>query len=218
MASKKLRELGARIGLISLRERVFVFVAAAVVALALVQTLLIDGGTLRQRNAAARLHSADEARAQIERQRQLLAGQARRDPDRAAREALAAQEARLAELSGEFAQLEHSLIPPERMNQVLKSVVQGTPGIRVAGFRTLSPQPVALADAAEGAAPGFYRHGFEIVVSGSYADLVAYLERLEALPWRLSWSEATLDAAARPLLTLTLTVHTLSLEEAWLRV
>ena len=55
-------------------------------------------------------------------------------------------------------------------------------------------------------------------MSGRYADLVAYLERLEALPWRLNWSEATLDAAARPLLTLTLTVHTLSLEEAWLRV
>lgn len=218
MASEKLREFGARIGLISLRERIFVFVAAVVVALALLQTLLIDAGNLRKQNALARLQSADEALVQIEQQRQALAGQAGRNPDRAAREALAAQEARLAELSGELEKLEHSLIPPERMNQVLKSVVQGTPGIRVVGFKTLGPQPVALPDAAEGATPGFYRHGFEITVNGRYADLVAYLERLEALPWRLSWSEATLDAAARPLLTLTLTVHTLSLEEAWLRV
>jgi MSHA biogenesis protein MshJ len=104
------------------------------------------------------------------------------------------------------------------MNQVLKNVVQGSSGIRVVGFKTLSPQPVALPDAAEGAPPGFYRHGFEITVSGHYADLLAYVERLEASSWRLNWSEATLDAAARPLLTLTLTVHTLSLEEAWLRV
>ncbi len=218
MVSEKLRELGARIGRISLRERVFVFAAAAVGVLALVQTLLIDAGQLRKQSAQARLQSADEALAQIRQQRQALAGRAGRDPDRTAREALAAQEARLAELNAELERLERLLIPPERMNQVLKNVVQGTGGIRVAGFKTLAPQAVALPDAAEGAPPGFYRHGFEITVSGRYADLVAYLERLEALPWRLSWSEATLDAAARPLLTLTFTVHTLSLEEAWLRV
>ena len=218
MVGEKLRELSARIDQISLRERGLVFAAAVVVGLALVQTLLIDGGNLRKQTAQARLQSADEALAQIEQQRQLLAGQTARDPDRAARDALAAQEARLARLNGELEKLERTLIPPERMNQVLKNVVQGTGGIRVVGFKTLSPQPVALPDAAEGAPPGFYRHGFEIVVSGRYADLVAYLERLEALPWRLSRSEATLDAAGRPQLTLTLIVHTLSLEEAWLRV
>jgi len=218
MAGEKLREISARIDLISLRERVFVFAAAVVGVLALVQTLLIDAGNMRKQAAQARLQSADAMLEQIGQQRQSLAGQAGRDPDRAARDALAAQEARLAELNGQLERLERSLIPPERMNQVLKNVVQGTGGIRVVGFKTISPQPVALSDAAEGAPPGFYRHGFEITVSGRYADLVAYLERLEALPWRLSWSEATLDAAARPQLTLTLTVHTLSLEEAWLRV
>jgi MSHA biogenesis protein MshJ len=218
MAGEKLREISARIGLISLRERVFIFAAAAVVVLALVQTLLIDAGQQRKQNAEARLQGAEEALAQIGQQQQLLAAQAGRDPDQAARTALAAQEARLAELTAELDKFERSLIPPERMNQVLKNVVQGTGGVRVVAFKTLSPQPVALPDAAEGAPPGFYRHGFEITVSGRYSDLVAYLERLETLPWRLSWSEATLDAAARPDLKLTLIVHTLSLEEAWLRV
>lgn len=218
MASEKLRELGSRISMMSLRERMFIFAAAAVVILALVQTLLIDPAQLRKQQANDRAQIADEALAQIEQQRQLLGHDPGHDPDRTARDALAAQEARLAELNAELETLERSLIPPERMNQVLKNVVRGQGGIRVAGFKTLSPQPVALPDAAEGAPPGFYRHGFEITVSGRYSELVAYLERLEALPWRLNWTEATLDAAARPVLTLTLTVHTLSLEEAWLRV
>jgi MSHA biogenesis protein MshJ len=218
MLRDKWREVGARIDAISLRERVFVFAAAAAVALALVQVLLIDAGNLRKQNAQTRLQGADDALAHIAQQRQQLAAQAGRDPDRAVRDALTAQEARLAELNAELEKLERSLISPERMNQVLKSVVQGTDSVRVVGFRTLAPQAVALPDAAEGAPPGFYRHGFELSLSGRYADLVAYLERLEALPWRLSWSEATLDAAGRPQLTLTLRVHTLSLEEAWLRV
>lgn len=218
MASEKLREIAARIGMMSLRERVFIFAASLVVSLALVQTLLIDAGQLRKQQASGRVQAAEEALVQIGEQQQQLERESGRNPDQAAREALAAQEARLAALNAELDTLQRSLIPPERMNQVLKNVVQAQSGIRIVGFKTLSPQPVALPDAGEGAPPGFYRHGFEVRVSGRYSDLVAYLERLEALPWRLNWIEASLDAAARPMLTLTLTVHTLSLEETWLRV
>jgi len=218
MASEKLREIAARIGMMSLRERVFIFAASVLVTLALVQTLLIDAGQLGIQQANARVQAAEESLVQIGQQRQQLEREAERNPDRAAREMLATQEARLAALNAELDQLQRSLIPPERMNQVLKSVVQEQRGIRIVGFKTLSPQPVALPDAAEGAPPGFYRHGFEVKVSGRYSDLVTYLERLEALPWRLNWIEASLDAADRPMLTLTLTVHTLSLEETWLRV
>ena len=218
MASEKWREIGVRIGAMSLRERLFVFAALGVVAYALVQTLLIDAGERRVRNADDRLQSARSALVQIEQQRKLLASPAGRDPDRTAREALAAQESRLAGLNAELETRGRSLVPPERMVQVLKDVVRGQPGIRIVGFKTLSPRPVPLPGAAEGSPPGFYRHGFEITVSGSYSELVAYLERLEALPWHLNWIEATLDAADRPDLKLTLIVHTLSLEEAWLRV
>ena len=217
MASEKLREIGARISMMSLRERVFIFAAAVVVVFALVQTLLIDAAQLRKQHAHDRLQMADDALIQIGHLQQQLGGPGH-DPDRAARDALARQEARLAELNAELETRTRLLVPPERMNQVLKDVVRGQGGIRVVGFKTLSPQPVALSGAAEGAPPGFYRHGFEITVSGHYSDLVDYLERLEALPWRLNWVEATLDATNRPILNLTLTVHTLSLEEAWLRV
>ncbi len=218
MDSKKMREISERVGLMSLRERVLIFAAAAVVLFALGQTLLIDPYQSRKQQASTRVQMAEEALAQIEQQRQQLGDEAGRDPDQATREKLAAQEARLAELNAELKQLERTLIPPERMNQLLKNVVRGQDGIRVVGFKTLSPQPVALPGAVEGAPPGYYRHGFEITVSGRYAELVAYLENLEKLPWRLNWTNATLDAAARPQLMLTLTVHTLSLEEAWLRV
>ena len=218
MASERWREIGSRIGTMSLRERLFVFAAAVVVALALVQTLLIDAGQQRKRNADDRLQGARSALVQIEQQQKLLASQTGRSPDRTAQAALAAQETRLAGLNAELETRERALIPPERMAQVLKDVVRGQPGVRIVAFKTLDPHPVALPGAPEGSPPGFYRHGFEITVSGSYAGLVAYLERLEALPWHLAWVEATLDAADRPDLKLTLIVHTLSLEETWLRV
>jgi len=218
MTAEKLREIAARIGVMSLRERIFIFAAFLVVSLALVQTLLIDAGQHCKQQANDRVQVAGEAMAQIGQQRQQLEREAGHNPDQAARAILAGQEARLAALNAELDKLQRSLIPPERMNQVLKNVVQAQRGIQIVGFKTLSPQAVALPDAAKGAPPGFYRHGFEVKVSGRYSELVSYLERVEALPWRLNWIEATLDAAARPILTLTLTVHTLSLEETWLRV
>lgn len=218
MASSKLTQLNERVGAMSLRERGFVFAAVVIVALAVVQTLLIDVAQQRKQTAQARLSVASLALESIAQQRSLHAGPVGRDPDKAARDALAKQEARLAQLNAELEVRERSLIPPERMREVLRDVVRGQAGIRIDGFKTLSPQPVALPDAVEGALPGFYRHGFEVSVKGGYAELVVYLEQLEALPWNLSWAEARLDAAARPELTLTLIIHTLSLEEAWLRV
>lgn len=218
MVSKYWALLNERIGAMSLRERVFVFAAVVIVGLAAVQTLLIDVAQQRRLAAQARLDGAQAALESIAQQRSLHAGPAGRDPDQAAREALAVQDARLAQLNAELELRERSLIPPERMREVLRDVVRGQPGIRIEGFKTLSPQPVALPDAAEGALPGFYRHGFEVTVKGGYAELVAYLEKLETLPWNLSWIEARLDASARPELSLTLIIHTLSLEEAWLRV
>lgn len=218
MGSDKLREIATRIEIMSLRERIFIFVALLVVVLALMQTLLIDAGQLRKQQANDRVKLAADALVQIAQQQQQLKLEGSANPNQAAREALARQEARLAELSAELGTLERSLIPPERMNEMLKRVVQGQGGIRVVGFKTLDPHPVTLPGAAAGSPPGFYQHGFEITVSGRYSELVTYLEQLEALPWRLNWIESTLEASDRPVLTLTLTVHTLSLEETWLRV
>lgn len=216
MSSERLRRIAERVGAMSLRERIFVFAAVVVAALALVQWLLIDPADQRIRQARDRLQAAGDGLAELARQ-QAKAG-APVDPDQALRARLAALEARLTELNTRLEAGQRSLVPPDRMAQVLKDMVKGSPALRVIGFRSLAPQPLPVPGAAEGAPAGVFRHGFEITLAGHYEALVAYLERLEALPWRLEWSEARLDAAGRPELTLTLTVHTLSLEDAWLRV
>jgi len=218
MIKEKWMALSTRVGAMTLRERAFIFLAITVATLAIVQTLLVDGLQLRQTSANARVQGAESALQQIEQQRMQLAGPGMRDPDQAARDQLAGHEARLSALNAELEMRERSLIPPSRMQRVLKDVVQGHSSVKIVGIKTLTPQPVALEGAAEGTPPGFYRHGFEVTVKGRYSELAAYLSRLEALPWRLNWVEVSLDAADRPELTLVLTVHTLSLEEAWLRV
>ena len=218
MIKEKWAALNTRVSGMSPRERAFIFVALLVVVLALAQTLIVDPLQFRKSGADARVLAAESALQQIEQQQQLLTGPGARDPDQVAKDKLTEHEARLSTLNAEIETHERSLIPPAKMTAVLKDVVRDGSGIKVVGIKTLSPLPVALEGAVDGAPPGFYRHGFEVTVKGSYAALVTYLSRLEALPWRLNWVEVSLDTADRPELTLTLTVHTLSLEEAWLRV
>jgi MSHA biogenesis protein MshJ len=61
-----------------------------------------------------------------------------------------------------------------------------------------------------------YRHGVQVVLQGSYLDMVSYMESLERLPAQLFWGKATLDAQEYPKARLTLTLYTLSLDTKWI--
>jgi MSHA biogenesis protein MshJ len=57
----------------------------------------------------------------------------------------------------------------------------------------------------------------EIVVQGSYSDLLDYVSRLEKQPWQVYWGRTVL-AAEYPKVVVTLTLYTLSLDKSWLVV
>jgi MSHA biogenesis protein MshJ len=63
-----------------------------------------------------------------------------------------------------------------------------------------------------------YRHGVEMVLQGSYLDMVAYMESLERLPVQLFWGKAQLEAGSYPVARLTLTLYTLSLDDKWMKL
>ncbi|OEZ59149.1 type II secretion system protein GspM [Duganella sp. HH105] len=72
------------------------------------------------------------------------------------------------------------------------------------------PQPAATP------APLLYRHGVQLVLQGSYLEMIDYLDALEALPSQLFWGAAALDAEQYPQARLTLTLYTLSLDQKWI--
>jgi MSHA biogenesis protein MshJ len=63
-----------------------------------------------------------------------------------------------------------------------------------------------------------FKHGVEIIVAGSYGDLMVYLAELEKMPQRVLWNSVKLSVEAYPRARMTLTVYTLSLDRAWLTV
>ena len=56
----------------------------------------------------------------------------------------------------------------------------------------------------------------EVVVEGSYPDMVNYMQALQTMPTQVFWGKARLEADAYPVARLTLTLYTLSLDDTWM--
>lgn len=150
------------------------------------------------------------------------------DPDQEARTRLLALQAETASLAQALRAKQHGLVAPERMVTLLEHLLRRHAGLRVVSLKTLPSSAVGArqADSANGdaaakaaapaPAPLLHQHGVEVVLQGSYTDMVQYMQALQAMPTRVFWGAAHLDAASYPGATLTLTLHTLSMDDTWI--
>jgi MSHA biogenesis protein MshJ len=158
---------------------------------------------------------------------QVVALQARqRDPDGATMAQLRALRQQLQLTDGEFVQLQRALVQPQEMGRLMESLLHAHRGLQLVGLRNVpvmsvsellgAPKPAPVRD--KEARDWLYRHGVEITVQGSYADMQAYLAALENLPRRVYWGELRIDAQNWPTNLMTVTVYTIGLEKTWWRV
>lgn len=212
----------------SLRERALMTAGGVALVVAVLDTLLLSPLDVQQKRVSAQL---SEARTAIKAGEILMSatnGQA--DPDEVKRRYRDELRKQIAEMDAKLQGVQKQLVPPDQMAKLLDGVLKKERGLALVSLRKLPVQryqtsgaPAQKAAAGSEAAPGaadrsIYQHSFEVSVEGSYAELYGYLSRLEALPWQLFWGKVTLDAGDHPKLRLTLTLHTLSLNKAWLVV
>lgn len=204
-----------RIDAATLRERVMIFAAGALILVFVVNAALIDPlRTKQKRLAAENAQRQDELRT-VQAESQRLAQVREVDPDAAARSRANALRAEIAKLSAQIAGEQRRFTTPERMRGLLDEMLERNKRLRLVDLKTL-----AVSSISEGQREGsrVFRHGVEITVSGSYLDLYEYLSALERLPTQLYWGRAEMSVAEYPVTTLKLTVYTVSFDKAWLIV
>jgi MSHA biogenesis protein MshJ len=101
------------------------------------------------------------------------------------------------------------------LRAVQQASVAAPPGVASAAS---APQAAQASTLPAVPGPGLWRHGIEITLEGSYADLSAYVQNLEALPQRVLRGGMSFQVEAHPKATLTLTLYTLSLDHSWLEI
>ncbi len=242
------QKLSTRIDAMSLRERVLIFLMAAVILLVLLNLLLLDPQFTRQKQLSQRITGEQAQIAAIQAEIQQKVRAQASDPDVVPRQQLEQARRRAAQLRGELQQTQDALVAPEKMPALLEAILKRDGRLRLVSLKTLPVSdlaPSAAADnkaqdaaasaaaavvaVADGAAPAaataadagigtVYRHGVEITVAGSYPDMMRYMAELEAMPWQLYWGKAQLRVESWPQARLTLTLFTLSLDKKWMNL
>jgi MSHA biogenesis protein MshJ len=101
-----------------------------------------------------------------------------------------------------------------------KSKAKGAPQAAVAQAANANQasNSAAAPATAEGPAVSLYRHGVQLTVEGSFADLMAYVQALEAMPQRVLWGSVGFKVEQYPKAALTLQLYTISRDRVWLEI
>lgn len=212
----------SRIDAATLRERVLLFLAAAVVLVASVDSVSVSPAVEKARKVRAAIAGTQTELDTIENTIRTTVNARGVDPDAPARARYQELAGLLARLDAQILQEQERFTSPERMRDVLKETLQATGGVQLIQLKSLPAESIAetvpgLAGAKGEERTRIFRHGIELTVSGSYADLYAYLRYLEKRP-RMYWGKAVLAVEGYPRSTLTLTVYTLSLQKVWIQI
>ncbi|MDO8047905.1 type II secretion system protein GspM [Janthinobacterium sp. SUN211] len=223
-----LKKWAAAFDALSLRERLMVFGAGAAAVLFVFYFMSFNPLLAKRAALEASIAQKQSLLSATDKEIELTMLAHATDPDQEARKRLAALQAETASLAQALREKQHGLVAPERMLTLLEHLLRRHAGLRVVSLKTLPASAVgarqadsATGDAAARApapapAPLLHQHGVEVVLQGSYADMVQYMQALQAMPTRVFWGAAHLDAASYPGATLTLTLHTLSMDDTWI--
>lgn len=136
------------------------------------------------------------------------------------------KEQKLAKLQIRLQQVEESLrlktielIDPEDMFALMNQMIFRESQLTLINLKRREVRPaITIEEGGQEEDPGIYRHVLEIKFSGKYADILSYMESLEALDWKLIWDEIEIISGDYPQITVKLVISTLSTQKEWVGV
>lgn len=240
-----LLSLTEKIDGLTLRQRLLVFLAVAMMLVMLADAVFLEpllaGQKKLSQEMAQNRKLFDSAYTQVE----ALGKGSSTDPDVENKKRLAELRRKLAQADASLSGLQQKLVTPDKMASLLQDILRKNGRLQLISMRSVPASSLleeedgapegasawqgSVAGSSENAAapkPGkderrehvLYKQGVQVSLRGSYADLLQYLTMLENLPWQMYWGQASFKVERYPVATLTFTVYTLSTERAWLSV
>lgn len=230
-------KLSTKLDAMTLRERAMVFAAVVAAILFLLYTVSLEPLLNKQKLLRGQIKQQQNQVTGIDLEISAMAQGFIVDPDVATREKLQAVRHEIDTTSAGLMAVQKGLVAPNKIAPLLEQLLRGNGKLKLMSMKTLpvaglneavlpaAPAPAASPAPTQAAAKAtpkprelLYRHGVEIVLQGSYLDMISYMEALESLPVQLFWGKAKLDAQQYPNSRLTLTLYTLSLDQKWMKL
>jgi MSHA biogenesis protein MshJ len=200
------KKQSARIDALSLRERVFLFLAVIAVCLALGDLVWLEPAKKVHRQLNQRFDKQNSDLQQARKELDAVATPL--DTSKALKNEIAAAKTRLDEVNKSIKAVLPSATQSTPLAQVLVHVLRRHEGLTLVSTAALFPE-AAVAGAAQvnqaAAGPGavelpqgLTRQGVELTVSGSYPDLTRYVQTLEKLLPHVRWGTMRLKSEKLP--------------------
>lgn len=217
----RFNDLAERIDALSLRERGMMFVgvmgAMYFIAMNLVFAPLRAEHKRIETALRAKQHEVQVLNGQV----QTLLGAPDKSGDARHRGRVAELEQELRALDQRLDKLAGGMVSPQQMAKLLEQVLGRSRGVQLVKMENL-PKTLAMGETVSASSTALgavvYKHGVRIQLRGSYFDLIEYLRALEAMPWKVSWGEVSLESEEYPMSKITLVVYTLSRHSGWIGV
>ena len=212
----------------TLRERVILAVmSVVVVAVFWLQFIFGDYEKTQKQLSNRKSSIATETLSQSERMVELSELLAH-DPNAELRNQRETLDAKLFTLKQKIeARLSH-LIAPEKMADVMRTVLSDYKGLRLVSAKNLPVEPLKihaeenskglnLSNSAGDSEAVIFAHGFEMALSGNYFQTLSFLQHLEKMSG-FYWQALDYEVDDYPKAKIKLQLNTLSLEEDWIGV
>lgn len=222
------QKINLKLDVMSLRERVLTFFALLAVLIAIAYLLLISPLLSKQKSVSEQI--AQQQKQMQEMKSQLVALEKNRmdDAHSPLRQRLLQSKKKLTEVEEVLRGQGKCLVEPEKMVALLEQMLKKNEHLHVVNLQTLGVTPLLeKSSATNGGTSGVsaanpdkqvFKHGVQITLRGSYADLLQYVLALEQAPVQMFWGAAQMKVVQHPAVELTLTLYTLSLDKTWLQV
>lgn len=196
------------------REQTLLQITLHAVVLFLLLVLVLEPGWNKLQRQWQTASAAQAETRQLQELLHNLQQQEQPDPDAALRQELAQLAKEQALQEQRIAALTDALVSPAQMIPLLQALLQQDERLQLISLTTLPQEPLQLDDSDNSAL--LFRHGLRLQLKATYAGLVDYQQRLDALPWRVYWQTLDYQVQQYPHAEVLLELYTFSLNEEML--
>ncbi len=227
--AERLQQLKLKYEALSQREKVLVLLSTFVAVIVIWFLLFSDPMLMKTQQAGKQRDAMANEIAGLKQQYQALLQRRNDDPNREIKQRIAQLDTFLEKANTELRDKFHGLVEPKQMAQVLESVVRQHRDLKLIRVRSLDAVPLITrkpdqdGESSDDTQPqdkqvDVYRHGMQVEFEGNFIATLDYLKALEALDWEFYWDAVQLEVMDYPRSHIVITVHTLSLNDAWIGV
>jgi len=205
----------ARLELLSLREKLYIFAAILAGLWMGLDSLYLQPSWQQQKQLRKEMSQIDTqlndlivAKAEIE-------AQGKFNPNQQNIQRLTSVKANLKQIKQKVQLGSKRFVESDSMTLVLAELLNDDYGLQLIRAEKL---PVTSLTEQKEEKSWVFQHGLSLTFSGNYQNTLRYLQAIEASPWRFLWHSIDYKTKKYPTAEVTIKVYTLGFQEHWLRV